>query len=447
MNIILLGAGEIGYHLAEQLSAHEHNITVIESDAAVASSVNEKLDVRVIEGNGSSVVTLEEAGVAECDVFLGLSSNDNTNLVAGSLARALGAKRGIARVHSDLHRDQWMFDYRAHFGIDYLFSSSRLAAVELAKFIRNPDCLIVEEVARGRIEIQQMPVLESASGVGKKLSDLKLPERVRIGAILRGKRAIVPGGGEIVCADDVVTLFGSPRTLRDVAPIFRGPHSDEVRVVIFGGGEHGMALAQMLDGGRFRTRLIEADAKRCEFLASVLTRTTVIHGDGTSVRQLKEEQVGGADFFVAATRYDEDNVMACLQARDLGVKKCVTLIRRADYADAINRAGEMLGIVGAVSPRVAAARDLMRFVTDEAFSSLIHLEGGIEVVEFTIRKNSQLTGKHIRDITWPPGIGLVSLTHGSTAVVPVGADMLESGDSVVAMVMADSMAAFRKLIR
>lgn len=446
MNILILGAGEIGFYMAGQLSSQQHNITVIESDESVAAEVNEKLDVRVIEGNGASVTMLEEAGVADCDVFLGLSSSDNTNLVSASLAKSLGAKRAIARVHSDVHKDQWLFDFRAHFNIDYLFSSERLAAVELAKYVRNPDCLIVEEVARGRIEIQQMPVFSKSDAIGKSLSALNLPQRVRVGLIQRNGRSIVPDGADVLCAEDVVTLFGSPRTLQTVAPTFRGPVNVEVSVVIFGGGEYGLALAQMLDGGRFRTRIIEKDAKRCAYLASVLQRAAVIHGDATSLRQLKEEQVGEADFFVGATRDDEDNVMTCLQAKDLGVKHCVTLIHRADYADAITRAGSKLGIVGAVSPRVATSRDLMRFVTDEEFSTLVRLSGGIDVIEFAVSEPGALAGKSIRSVEWPKGSGLVSLTHGSRAGVPIGEDILHAGDTLVAMVLEDSLPAFRKLI-
>lgn len=448
MNILILGAGEIGFHLASQLSAQDHNICVIESDERVASEVNDKLDARVVEGNGSSVSVLEDANVADCDVFLGLTSSDDTNIVAASVAGSLGAKRTIARVHSDVQRDQWLFDFRNHFHVDYLFSSERLAAVELAKYIRNPDCLIVEEVARGRIELQQSQLHNESSAVGKRLRELTLPARVRVGSIQRGETAIIPNGEEMLCAGDVVTLFGNPRNLQEAAPLFRARSGgrDEVRVVIFGGGEYGLALAQMLEGGRFRTRIIERDAKRCQYLSSILQRATLINADATSVRLLREEQVGDADFFVGATQDDEDNVMTCLQAKDLGVKHCLTLVHRADYADAVTRAGSKLGILGAVSPRVATSRDLLRFVTSEKFSTLISLSGGVEVIEFTVEASSSLAGKSVSDIVWPKGSGLVSLTHGSTAAVPAANDVLQAGDIVVAMVADPAKREFRRLI-
>ncbi len=449
MNILILGAGEIGFYMAEELVERNHNICVIEADEAVAAAVSEKLDVRVVIGNGAAVSVLEEAGVSECDVFYGLSSSDNTNVVAASIARPLGAKKTIARVHSDVQQDQWLFDFRTHFGVDYLFSSERLAAVELAKHIRNPDCLVVEEIARGRIELQQTKLSPKSQACGKALRDLQLPARVRVGSVQRGSEVFIPDGNEVLADGDVVTLFGATNLLAEAAPLFRheGGAAEEARVVIFGGGQYGLALAQMLEGGRFRTRIFETDAKRCALLSKLLQKTTLIHADGTSMAQLREEQVGEADFFVAATLHDEDNVMTCLQARDLGVKHCVTLIHRADYADAVTRAGGRLGILGAVSPRVATSRELMRFTVGDRADTLVTLNGGLDVIEFTISEGSSLAGHSVLETNWPKGSLLVSLTRGSSASVPAAEDILKSGDVVVAMVAPAARKAFNQLLR
>jgi len=448
MNVIILGAGEIGFYLAETLILHAHNISVIEADPLVAAEANEKLDARVIEGNGASVSTLEEASVAECDVFLGLSSDDNTNLVAGRLARKLGAKRSIARVHSDVQRDQWLIDFRELFHIDHLFSSERLAAVELAKYIRNPNHLLVEEVARGRIELQQTRVDARCKATECSLRDLNLPQRVRVGLIQRGDKVIVPHAGEILKSGDVVTIFGHPSKLQDVGKLLsnKPDHGETVRVVIFGGGEYGFALAQMLSGGRFRVRIFEKDKKRCDYLSSVLQNTTLINADATSMRMLREEQIGDADFFVGATYDDEDNVMTCLQAKDLGVKHCLTLIHRSDYADAVMRVGKELGILGAISPRVATARELMRFMTPDRHTSLAKLAGGGDVLEFSVGENSALSNRRVADVEWPQGSMLVALTHGSNAVVPAAEDVLAPGDQVVAITAPEARKPLLRLI-
>lgn len=449
MNIIILGAGEIGLHMAEQLTSREHNICVIESDPAVATRVSEGLDVKVVVGNGSTAGVLEEAGVAECDVFFGLCSSDNTNIVAASLARPLGAKRSVARVHAGVHQEQWLFDFRSHFGVDYLFSPARLAAVELGKYIRNPDCLAVEEIARGRIELQQKRVTTRTPACGKKLRDLPLPQRVRVGSIERAGDVFIPGGDESLQAGDVVTLFGATASLAGAASIFRdaGETDDEKKVVIFGGGEYGLALAQILEGGKFRTRMFDTDPERCAALSRMLSKTTLLCADATSMTQLREEQVGDADFFVAATHADEDNVMTCLQAHDLGVRHCVTLIHRADYADAVTRAGSRLGILGAVSPRMATSRELVRFTVEGETTTLVTLRGGLEVDEFVVREGSPLAGRRIAEIGWPRGSLLVSCTRGSAATVPAANDILQAGDLLVALVAPGSRREFLKLVR
>ena len=155
MNIIVVGAGEIGRHLAQELSK-SHALSVIEVDSKLAEELEQNIDANVVRGDGNSVNALAEANVGECDLFLGLTSSNNANLMSASMAKAMGVERVIARVHPGLQREEWLFDYRGHFNIDHMFSSERLTAIELAKFIRNPDSLTVEELAQGKIELQQV---------------------------------------------------------------------------------------------------------------------------------------------------------------------------------------------------------------------------------------------------------------------------------------------------
>ncbi|MCX7869183.1 MAG: NAD-binding protein, partial [Terrimicrobiaceae bacterium] len=196
MNVVILGAGEIGLHMARLLCERGCNVSVVEKDEQAAAAAAELLDARVVEGTGASVSTLEEAGIAECDTFFALTSSDTANLVAASLAKALGARKAIVRVHADVQQEQWLFDFRARFDADHLFSPARLAAIELAKFIRNPECLLVEEIARGRIELQQTRVPPTSPAAGRSLREIQLPQRVRVGLIQRGEITIVPGGEE-----------------------------------------------------------------------------------------------------------------------------------------------------------------------------------------------------------------------------------------------------------
>ena len=440
MNIIIVGAGAIGLHMARTLSDQEHSICLIEQDEKLASELNEQLDSRVLRGSGASVEILEEAGVAKCDVLFALTSQDHTNLVCSLISKSLGARRTITRTSLAMQREQWLHDYAGQFQVDYLFSPARLAAVELAKSIRNPDCLVVEEIARGRIELQQIRLEENSPALDTPLRSLDLPPRVRIGAILRRGNVLIPHADETLEAGDLLTIYGHPRRLaegiRKLHPL--AGEEEQLSVVIFGGDDYGFALAQALEGSAFRTRIIEKNRQLCEILGQQLQNCTVINADGTSLHELKEERVGDADFFVATTHDDEDNVMSCLQARDLGAKACLTLVHRADYASAIRRSGAQLGILDAVSPRVAVSRELARFVTMEESTVLRTLPGGTEILSSPVAKNSEAAGQTIAEIKWPAASGIIALQHGNQASVPAADDKVESGDIIVAIVAPEA---------
>src|SRR5690554_212884 len=180
MRIIIVGAGEVGSYLADTLSRHDHDVTVVEQDESVAATLDEHSDVRVVRASGSSARMLQQAGVKNCDFFLALTSNDETNLVSSSIAKAMGARMTFARVHDATYRDSSVLNYQEHFGIDLLFNPARLAAVEIAKHIRNPDRVAVEDFARGQIEVQLVEVSPDARVAGRTLAELKLNPRMRV---------------------------------------------------------------------------------------------------------------------------------------------------------------------------------------------------------------------------------------------------------------------------
>ncbi len=448
MNIIIVGAGEVGRHLAESLSREAHSIVVIEENAALAHELEQSLDAKVIHGDGTSISVLLDADVGSSDLFLALTSDNSVNMMVASMASKLEAGRVVCRVHPGLQREEWLFDYRGHFGIDHIFSSERLSAMELAKFIRNPDSLVVEEIARGKIELQQVRICDSSDAVGKMLMKLKAPERTRVAAITRGGEHFVPNARTTLEAGDVVTIFGEPRKLRDLANRLQkeGGKDDLIHVVIFGGGEYGFSLAQMLESWNCKVRIIEKDPVVAQELIDRLSNTTVINTDGTVLSELEEEQVGDADFFVATSGSDEDNVMTCLQAHNLGTKNCLTLIHRADYAKAISASGRHFGMLAAVSPREACRRDLEKFITSDQFHIVKKLGAG-EVIETTVASGSIVAQKTVGEVEWPEGCVLVAKMHGLHAAVPGPDDVLEPGDVVYAMVTPKVRKKFLKLVR
>jgi len=447
MNIIIVGAGEIGRHLASRLSQEAHDISVIEENTKLAEELDSAIDAKVVHGDGTSVAALAEADVGRCELFLALTSSNTVNLMAASMAKSMGVAKVVSRVHPGLQREEWLFDFKGHFGIDHIFSSERLTAIELAKFVRNPDSLMIEELARGRIELQQVRVTARAEGCGLSLRTLAPPAGIRVAMVTRGGSHQVPTAGTVLGEGDIATIFGEPRQLRKFAVRLQGDgrHGEELRVVIFGGNEYGFTLAQMLESVACKVRVFERDPALCAKLADRLSNTTIIHGDATVVSELEEEQIGEADFFIATSPDDEDNVMSCLQAHTLGVKHCLTLIHRADYAAAISASGHHFGIRAAVSPREATLREIQRFITTERFHVLKSFEGA-ELVEIRVGKGSLAAGQKVHEVGWPAGVVLVGHLRGIHAEVPGPDVVLMAGDHIQAVVAVAARKAFLKLL-
>lgn len=449
MRIIIVGAGEVGTYLAETLSRHSHDVTVIERNEPVANLLDEHTDVRVLRESGSSARALMRADVAHCDFFLALTSDDETNLVSSSLARALGATTTLARVHDETFRETSIVNYQQHFGIDYLINPERLAAVEIAKHIRNPDRVAVEDFARGQIEVQLVAVRAGAAVAGKTLAELRLNPKMRVAMVKRGDEFMVATASLRLLPGDLATICGPPDTLFEVRPKFEpGGASDRPqRVVIMGGGEMGLSLIRLLSSPRFSIRVIEENERRCRLLADRFPNITVIHGVATSLRLLEEEQVGGADFFVACTRDDEDNVMTCLQARKLGVKRVFLAINRADYNEIVQTSKDTLGVDFAVSPRLVTATEVLRYVNTDKFMELVQLPGGVgKLIEMKIAAGSACDGKKLAEVSWPSGSVVLVVQHGSDARTPGPHDIMVAGDRIVALVQPELLKQVVRLV-
>ncbi len=441
MKIVIIGAGDVGTHLSDILSSRTHDVTVIEDNPERASKLDEELNIRVINGNGSSAEILAHAKVGECDHFLAMTSDDRVNLIACSIAKNLGAGNTIARIHDQTYSDNSFFNYQLNFGIDVFLNPEALAAVELAKAIRNPGRVAVEYFARGHIEVQQVQVTKDAKAVGRPLIQLRIGSEsgVRIGLLQRGNTMVVPGADTVIEEGDLLTLFGTPNDITLIRSKF-APHlkpKDE-HIVLFGGSETNIALIRLLTNPRFKVRVIENDESKCNWLAERFPEITVIHGDGTSLRVLEEERVGHADYFVAATREDEDNVMTCLQAAKLGAKHILLHISRSDYSEIVNRLKLMLGVEMAVSPRVATANEILRSINESSWQELAPAPGGVgKIIEITVAPDSPCQGKLVKDISLPPGTVIVALLHKFDAKVPGANDRIIPNDRLVIIVSDD----------
>lgn len=449
MKVVIVGAGDVGQYVSAVLSNDGYDVTVVERKPETCVAVDEAFNVRVVRGNGSSAQVLQEAGVGEADYFLAMTSDDLTNLVASSVARALGAKTILTRIHDQAYVDNPLVNYQVHFGIDHIINPEGLTAVALAKIIRNPARVAVENFARGQIEAHRLRVDPNAKVVGKTLRELNLPAEVRFGYYQRGGEENVPEADTEVQAGDIVTVFGPPSELYKLREkIDPGSTSQIIRVVVVGGGETGVALLRLLSSPRFRVRVIEKDPARCQVLAQRFPRVTILNGDGTSLRLLEDEQIAGVDYFVAVTGADEQNIMSAVLAVKLGAKHVQAILNKSDYEGIIENLRQQLGLETIVSPRTVTAQEVLRYLSREPYVELFRFpQQSARIIEIVVSPESPCVGKTLREVQWPRGSVAVALQHKFKSKVPSGDDHILAGDRMVFITREGNLRALLGLLR
>ena len=439
MRSVVIGAGEVGHHIAGLLRKGGHSVTLIDSDAAAAGRVDAEIDAKVITGNGTSARLLLSAGIREADNLLALTSDDRTNLVTCAVSKDLNPNLfSVVRIHDQTYLESELVNHQRVFKADFLVNPERLTAIELAKKIRNPGRVAVENFARGQVDVQQVELSARSRHAGRTLRQIRLQSK--IGLVIRNGVARVPAADLELAAGDILTLYGTPEDLAEERQAL-DPQSrvQLVRVVLFGASEVAINLLQRLNNPRFRVRIIEPSGTVCREVAERFPQVTVVHGDATSRRLLEEEQVGSADHFVACTRDDEENIMTCLQAVRLGTRRVHLVINKSDYESLLHELRDTLGVEHIVSPRTATAGEIVKYLTRQPvihLGSLTQDEKGPRLLEILVRKGSRVDGKTLLAIQpyRPAGVVFVALLRDFRAWVPGADDPIRAGDRVVAIV-------------
>ncbi len=436
MRVLVLGAGTVGTWIADLLCRHRHDVTVVDTDIEHVRRINADLDVRALHGSASQSSVLFQAGVMDTDVCLAVTGIDEVNLVAASMGKAMGANRTVARVYAPIFRDASTFDYQRHFGIDRLLSLEHLTALELARAIHNPETIALQHFARGHLEVEEIEVTRRGDVLGKPLRDLQFPANLRIAAIHRSDRTWIAKATDHIELGDRISLIGKPEVVEEVKPLFAHGQTAARFVAIAGGGETGLHLARALESQRHRVLVLEADPARCDYLANHLARTTVVCADATRKITLEEERVGSCDYFVACTGVDENNIMACLEAKELGAKKIMAVVGRPDYATIVSR----LGIDLAVSERDAMARQVLAMLNEGPVISKIRLpESDIFVCEIEVQPGSLVTRQTLSQMQLPEGVLVAAVLQDDYVRVPGANDVLPAGSTALVLSAADQL--------
>ena len=447
MNIVIIGMGEVGKHIATVLLEEQHDIVIIDNNPNSLAAAEENFDALVLQGHGASESTLAQAQVAKADLVCAVTNNDEINMLAALSAKQMGAKRAIARVSNSVYYPDERGLISDMFGtIDLVVNPKVLVAVEMHKLVRSASAVAVEDFADNRIEMVQLPVLDKTASIGKPLKDLRLPPNTLIAAIDRDGQLIVPSGSHAIQAGDEVLCVGRIEQIPALEKLFERERRRFItKVFIVGGTKIGEHLARALAADGIKVVIIEKNRPRCFQLKESLADTvTVLNADGTDMHILEEEGVENADAFIACSPADEVNLMASLLSKQAGVRRTLALVHKPDYAKVCER----LGIDATLSPRLTIARQVLRYVrAGDVLSIRPVLQGRGEFLEFMATRDARISGTAIKDVNFPRGANICAVVGDKGAYVPRGNDVIETGDRVVVFTTPKQRAAVERMFR
>lgn len=440
MNIIIAGDGEVGFYLAKSLSELDFNITVVDPHSDLLKRLESETDLLTIVGNASSPDVLEEANVSECDLFLAVLHDENINLVSSILAHKLGAKKTVARVSnvellSTKYRSMWK-----DLGVDELVCPERIAAKEITNLLNNTVSQEFFDFAGGLLTMNLIRLSPESPVVGKTRQEL-LDQNMRFVAVLRNGETFITHGDFVFESGDLAYVICKANQ-RDALVALTAKNAVQINhIMIAGGGRIGRYTAMTLED-RVGVALIEENRERCGELAEVLRRSLVINGDATDIELLKEEGLQRTDAFIAVTESSETNVLTCLHAKRLGVKRTIALVENTGF---INLSQD-IGIDTIINKKLITASYIARFiVSGDAVSSKWLSGTNAEVIEFVVTKRSAIARHELGALAMPNGATIGGIIRGRETILPNRKTQLREGDKVVVFALPRAMNAVSRL--
>ncbi|CDL87635.1 Trk system potassium transporter TrkA [Xenorhabdus cabanillasii] len=435
MKIIILGAGQVGGTLAENLVDENNDITVVDTDTNRLRQLQDKFDLRVVNGHGSHPRVLREAGAEDADMLVAVTNSDETNMIACQIAYSLfNTPNKVARIRSSEYiRESEKLFQPDDIPIDYLISPEQLVIDYIYKLIQYPGALQVVNFSEGRVSIVAVKAYYGGSLVGNALSSLRehMPHiDSKVAAIFRQDRPIRPQGSTVIEAGDEVFFVAASQHIRAVMSELQRLEKPYKRIMIVGGGNVGAGLALRLEKD-YSVKLIEHNQERATELAELLHDTIVFYGDASDQELLAEEHIEQVDVFIALTNDDEANIMSAMLAKRMGAKKAMVLIQRSAYVDLVQ--GGVIDI--AISPQQATVSALLGHVRKADIVSVFSLRRGvaeaIEAIAHGDEHTSKVVGRKIGDIKLPTGTTIGAIVRGEEVIIANDYSVIQQGDHVI----------------
>lgn len=436
MRVVIVGAGKVGYSLAQYLTQEDHEVIVVEEDEDRRAIVQNTLDVMTISGNGASPRVLLDPDIRKADLLIAVTDMDEVNMIACMVAKQSGIKRTIARVRNQEYAERDKIKFNESLGIDLTINPEMVTALEIKRILLTPAALDVEDFAGDRVRMIEVKIPTDSKLTNIPLSSLTLPSQTLVAGILRNDRMLIPHGSDMLLPHDCVFFVGELSSIKKIEEHFTVRKSKVERVLIIGAGRIGRHLALMLEEVGISVKVIDKDMERCQELAESLDEGLVLCGEGTDLELLAEEGVGEADAVMCLTDDDKLNLLIALLAKHLGAPKTFVRVGRSDYISLM----EKVGVDVVLSPRLLTAGVILRHVRRSDVVAVSLLEGAkAEAMEIIIPPSSPVTHKKLKEAKLPKNSLIGSVVRDEEIIIPNGETVLKPGDRVIIFALPDTV--------
>lgn len=435
MKIVIYGATEVGCLLATEFF-EDHDITVIDKEENRTEEFD-KLDISFVQGNASDIKILKAADIMNSDVFIACTTLDEANIVSCLSAKKISGIRTICFVSKEEYRNAMELDkatdYLEDFFIDYVIWPEELLTQEIFRIVTVAHALDVENFADGKARLLEYKVRPNSPIVGKMVKDCSFTRDTIIVGIKRDDLLFIPNGLTEINAEDKLIFMGTSHSLDILAGTFFHEKEQVKTVAIIGGGSVGYMLAKSLEDMKIKTKIIEMNYERCEFLAQELQKALVINGDGTNLKLLDEEEIGSSDVVISVTNNDERNLLCSLLVKQLGVKRVISRVSKVLNIPLF----EKVGIDIAVSPKTSAINEVKNDLDENDVDILATVEQGeAEVLEILVKED--FDSKKIMDLRFPAPAIIGVIQRKNQVIIPKGNTTMKTHDILIIFTKAEN---------
>ena len=451
MKIIIVGCGNVGRTLAEQLSLEKHDITVVDKREDVVNDLANRLDVMGVVGNGASFSVLLDAGVKTADLLIAVTGQDERNLLCCLIAKKAGNCQTIARVTDPIYSKEIGF-IKEELGLSLIINPQRAAAREITRLLKFPSALHIDTFAKSRVEMVNISLEEDSVLCNMKMRDMpsKLHCDVLIAIVKRGDEVIIPDGNFVFKGHDEISVVASSDKTMEFVKKLGMPTAAAKNALILGGGNTAIYITELLMQMGIRVKIIERDKDRCEELKDLLADAMIINGDATDKELLLEEGLAGAQAVICTTDIDEENIMLALYAKHESNAKVITRIHRVSYDEIL----DSMDVGSIIYPKYIMAEAIIKYVRAMKNSMGSNIEtlykmadNKVEALEFRIKEDAPVVGIPLQELKLKPNMLIGCITHKGVVTIPKGQSVIEVGDTVILITTTTGLHDIRDAVR